>query len=123
MRKGPAASTVKVKFYHLPEASRVPKFKKNASGLRDQLLLDHMQDGYGKNFLRITCNAIENTILTSVYAFFVSGHALNRPKIKIHNGGSYELMEYLTCWKCQIFHAVMAFLLHFQIRMNNLCDC
>ena len=30
--------------------------------------------------------------------------------LKIHNGGSYGLMEYLTCWKCVIFHAVMAFL-------------
>ena len=28
--------------------------------------------------------------------------------LKIHNGGSYALMEYLTCWKCVIFHAVAA---------------
>ena len=26
--------------------------------------------------------------------------------LKIHNGGSHALMEYLTCWKCAIFHAV-----------------
>ena len=30
--------------------------------------------------------------------------------LKIHNGGSYVLMEYLTFWKCVIFHAVTAFL-------------
>ena len=28
--------------------------------------------------------------------------------LKIHNGGSYALIEYLTCWKCAIFHAVTA---------------
>ena len=28
--------------------------------------------------------------------------------LKIHNGGSYALVEYLTCWKCVIFHAVTA---------------
>ena len=31
--------------------------------------------------------------------------------LKIHNGGSYALMEYLTCWKCVIFQAVTAWLL------------
>ena len=28
--------------------------------------------------------------------------------LKIHNCGSYALMEYFTCWKCVIFHAVTA---------------
>ena len=28
--------------------------------------------------------------------------------LKIHNCGSYALMEYLTCWKCVIFHAFTA---------------
>ena len=28
--------------------------------------------------------------------------------LKIHNGGSYALMVYLTCWKFAICHAVMA---------------
>ena len=28
--------------------------------------------------------------------------------LKIHNGGSYALMEYLTCWKCVIFYAATA---------------
>ena len=28
--------------------------------------------------------------------------------LKIHNCASYALMEYLTCWKCVIFHAVTA---------------
>ena len=26
--------------------------------------------------------------------------------LKIHNGGSYALMEYLTCWKYATFNAV-----------------
>ena len=26
--------------------------------------------------------------------------------LKIHNGGRYALMEYLTCWKCVVFHPV-----------------
>ena len=28
--------------------------------------------------------------------------------LKIHNCGSYSLVEYLTCWKCVIFHAFTA---------------
>ena len=28
--------------------------------------------------------------------------------LKINNGGSYALMEYLTCWKCAIFQPVTA---------------
>ena len=36
--------------------------------------------------------------------------------LKIHNGGSYALMEYLTCWKCVIFHAVTALVLY---EVNN----
>ena len=28
--------------------------------------------------------------------------------LKIHIGGSYAFMEYLTCWKFAIFHAIMA---------------
>ena len=34
--------------------------------------------------------------------------------LKIHNGGSYVLMEYLTYWEYVIFHAVTAFLLYFK---------
>ena len=40
-----------------------------------------------------------------------SGFALQMNKmtpLKIHNCASYALMEYLTCWKCVIFHAVTA---------------
>ena len=28
--------------------------------------------------------------------------------LKIHNSGSYALVGYFTCWKCAIFHAIMA---------------
>lgn len=48
-RRGPEASTVKVKFYHLPESSRIPKFCKKG-GTLPQLLVDHMRNGYGMCF-------------------------------------------------------------------------
>ena len=27
--------------------------------------------------------------------------------LKVHNGGSYALMGYLTCWKCAIFMPIL----------------
>ena len=40
--------------------------------------------------------------------------------LKIHNGGSYGLMEFFTCWKCVIFHAVTAFLFVFKKEMYSI---
>ena len=34
--------------------------------------------------------------------------------LKIHNCGSYVLMEYLTCWNCVIFHAFAASCLYLE---------
>ena len=51
-KKGPEATTVKAKFYHLPDASRVPKFMKRAGANVDPLLLSYMRSGYGKCFSR-----------------------------------------------------------------------
>ena len=45
-RSGPAKSTVKVKFYYLPEASVLPKF---SSRPIDPLIDQHMNLRYGKD--------------------------------------------------------------------------
>ena len=37
-----------VKLYQLPDASEIPKFSKRKDGSMNQLLQDHMLNGYGK---------------------------------------------------------------------------
>ncbi|XP_057301645.1 uncharacterized protein LOC130636068 isoform X2 [Hydractinia symbiolongicarpus] len=46
-KRGPLPSTTKAKFYHLPDASRIPKFRKLTNGSADPLLLEHINSGYG----------------------------------------------------------------------------
>lgn len=46
-KRGPLPSTTQAKFYHLPDASHVPKFRKLADGSVDPLLMEHMNSGYG----------------------------------------------------------------------------
>ncbi len=43
-RRGPKATVVKLKLYHLPEASEIPNFAVTTHGLVKQ----HMNQGYGK---------------------------------------------------------------------------
>ena len=49
-KRGPEASTVKVKFYHLPEGSPIPKLTKNRYGDFQDLFIEHKDSGYGIYF-------------------------------------------------------------------------
>ena len=46
-KRGPEASTVKVKFYHLPEGSVIPRLTKNRDGNFPDLFITHKNSGYG----------------------------------------------------------------------------
>ena len=53
-KRGPECWSVKAKFYHLPEASAIPRFFNHPIRGRDQLLINHMNSGYGKICLFIS---------------------------------------------------------------------
>ena len=53
---GPAKSTLKVKVYYLPDASRLPKFTGNPI---DNLIIRHTTSGYGKTFSSDKCFLIK----------------------------------------------------------------
>ena len=61
-KRGPEACTVKVKFYHLPEGSVIPKLTKNRHGDFEELFNEHKNSGYGIYF---------TIILISIYCIVI----------------------------------------------------
>ena len=57
---GPNRTTVKAKFYHLPDAARIPRFSANRNGEFDPIFIDHMENGYGKIFKSSCCKITES---------------------------------------------------------------
>ena len=58
-KRGPPVRSVKIKLYNLPEGSKVPRFNNCPKKGRDPLLVEHMNEGYGKKF---TCNGKVNIL-------------------------------------------------------------
>lgn len=51
-KRGPEASTVKVKFYHIPENSFIPhRLTKDKNGRFSELFVEHRASGYGTALL------------------------------------------------------------------------
>ena len=65
-KRGPQARSLSITLYHLPEASKLPRFKKSD----DELMQQHMQQGYGEYSmarpLAYTINSLVQTMRHNV---------------------------------------------------------